>query len=125
MTKKFYEWLIELIADGNVHPFYTSTEWRSVREKVLKAHHYECYLCRQKGKLSTRGNSTPLSIHHVKPLKRYPKLALSPYISDENGRRVIQLMPLCHQCHEEIEGRADLFKQRTGNNVNSKFPERW
>lgn len=122
MTRRFYLWLLKLIADGDVHPFYTSTEWRSVRESVLREHHYECYMCRQKGKLTTRGNSTPLVVHHVKPLKQYPKLALSPYITDSNGHKVIQLMPLCHSCHEEIEGRKGNFKPKGDN---PKFPERW
>lgn len=122
MTQRFYLWLLKLIADGDVHPFYISTEWRRVRERVLREHHYECYMCKLKGKLSTRGNSTPLVVHHVKPLKQYPKLALSPYITDDSGHKVIQLMPLCHSCHEEVEGRKRKF-QRKGNNP--KFPERW
>lgn len=120
MTKSFYLWLCQLIADGDVHPFYISTEWRNVRSEVLKAHHYECYMCRQKGKLTTKKKA--LVVHHVKPLKKYPKLALSPYITDENGKRVIQLMPLCHDCHEEIEGRKGNFPQKGDN---SRFPERW
>lgn len=122
MTQRFYLWLLKLIADGDVHPFYISTEWRSVRERVLREHHYECYMCKLKGKLSTRGNSTPLVVHHVKPLKQYPKLALSPYITDDSGHKVIQLMPLCHSCHEEVEGRKRKF-ERKGDNT--KFPERW
>ena len=122
MTKAFYIWLCKLIADGDVHPFYTSTEWRNVRAEVLKAHHYECYMCKQKGRLRTRGNGTALIVHHVKPLKEYPKLALSPYITDGSGKQIIQLMPLCHDCHEEIEGRKGKFEKKGDN---TQFPERW
>lgn len=122
MTKQFYIWLCKLIADGDVHPFYTSTEWRTVRAKVLEEHHHECYLCKLHGRLSTRGNSTALVVHHVKPLKLYPKLALSPYIFDGSGNKIIQLMPLCHDCHEQIEGRKEKFVKKPDN---SKYPERW
>lgn len=74
--------------------------------KVIAENHKECYQCRLQGKY-TRAKLA----HHVKPLKDYPELAYCRVYSDEEGEH-IQLMPLCHNCHEKIHERGAYFQQK-------------
>nr|DAU71472.1 MAG TPA: NinG recombination protein [Caudoviricetes sp.] len=117
MTAKFLIWLKRLIADGNVHPFYISAEWRKVRKKALEFYHYECQDCKKKTP-SIIVKAT--MVHHKLPLKKYPQYALSLFVYDyKTGKTNAQLIPLCHTCHEEREGR---IKAKADN---SRYPERW
>lgn len=115
MTKRFYLWIKQLIAKGDVHPFYISAKWRAARAAAMQEHHGECYMCKHN---KTPSRLTPATmVHHVKPLKQFPQHALDLYITDESGNKVIQLMPLCHDCHAEIESKAAENRE--------KFPEKW
>ncbi len=49
--------------------FYTSTDWRRVRERILKTHKNLCVKC------GTRHN---LSVDHILPRSKYPEKALDP-----------------------------------------------
>ena len=74
--------------------FYRSRAWRFVRMKVLKEHHFECQACK------SRGRYTPATlVHHELPLDEYPEYGLTPQLPDGTP----QLIPLCFECHEEIE----------------------
>ena len=68
MTDKFYKWLCSLIASGDVHPFYCSSQWVRLSHKVLDMDKHECQLrtlrggcadSRASGGESTGCSSTP------------------------------------------------------------------
>ena len=85
-------WVLQLIANGNLHSFYTSREWKRLRREVLKHQRRRCWDCAHKAPaVNTRG----VTVHHVKPLRERPDLALSEY--DEAGN--INLVCLCASCH--------------------------
>lgn len=96
---------------GHELEFYTSYAWKLKRQEVLALDHYECQLCRQRGKY------TPAAmVHHVKHLKDRPDLALS--IWDGKDR---QLISLCNACHEEQH--PDRLKRKKPEK--QLTPERW
>ena len=51
-----------------IDPFYSTRAWRKLRYQVLKYHGARCQCC---------GSLGPLNVDHIKPRKRYPRLALS------------------------------------------------
>lgn len=107
--------LIRLIDIGDEHLFYTSQDWRCLREQVLHMDNYECQLCKARGRYS-RG----VLVHHIKHLRDRPDLALSIY-DPETGER--QLITVCKQCHEEQHPEAlqpKILKKRE-----QITPERW
>ena len=92
------EQLRKLIAEGKENQFYWWSEWRGsqtkkgVRAQVLELDNFECQTCKAAGRYSPG-----YIVHHVKPLRERPDLALS--ITDpDTGRR--QLLTVCKQCHE-------------------------
>lgn len=80
--------LIEL---DNADAFYHWGAWEALRQEVLRLDHYECQICKARGRYRRAE-----IVHHVKHLKDRPDLALSIY---DRGER--QLISLCRQCHEE------------------------
>ena len=88
-------WIRELIANDNVHAFYTSPIWCRTQARILKQHHYECERCRKKG-LVTRATT----VHHRKYLRNHPELALD----EEN------LEPICAKCHYEEHHKKHGFR---------------
>ena len=90
----------QLIKSGNVHIFYADWTWRTLAARIIKDNHSECQLCKSKGKY-TRATM----VHHVKHLKEFPELAYSRTYTDDTGTH-IQLLPLCHDCHEKIHERG-------------------
>lgn len=92
--------------------FYHSSEWLAKREEVLKLDHHECQMCKAKGVYSQAN-----TVHHVKPLRDRPDLALSVYDGDER-----QLISLCAECHNKVHKEKG-YCDRT----NEKFltEERW
>lgn len=66
--------------------FYMSSAWQKKREQILRRDGYRCQWCRRYGRLTEADE-----VHHVKPLKTHPELALS----DEN------LVSLCASCHRK------------------------
>ena len=86
------------IDNGEEHLFYCCAPWKDCREKVLKIDHYECQLCKARGKYRRA-----VIVHHVKHLTDRPDLALS--VSDpDTGER--QLISVCKQCHEDLHPEA-------------------
>lgn len=85
-------WVLQLIANGNLHSFYTSREWKRLRREVLKHQRRRCWDCAHK---APAVNKRGVTVHHVKPLRERPDLALSEY--DEAGN--INLVCLCASCH--------------------------
>lgn len=82
-----------MIEAGTSDEFYSWGEWRRRRKDVLKLDHWECQLCKAKGRFR-RGTI----VHHVKHLQDRPDLALSIW-DPETGER--QLLTVCKWCHEE------------------------
>lgn len=93
-----YSRLKQLIEDGKADRFYGWPMWHRVRDQVLRYDHYECQVCKNKGRY--RGAKI---VHHVKHLKDRPDLALSLY-DPETGER--QLISVCKQCHEDLHPEA-------------------
>lgn len=96
-TKELVKWLNKLIQNNTLHEFYTSSEWLKLRAEVLKENKYECAICKQNGKYK-RANT----VHHVNYVKLHPELALSKTYKDDNKKIKINLLPLCHNCHEIV-----------------------
>lgn len=103
-----------LIASGNTKLFYKDYTWRKLALDIIAEHKHECYMCKKHGKY-TRATM----VHHVKHLKQHPELAYSRTYKDKDGEH-IQLMPLCHECHEKIHERG---VYGTGNGFTNE--EKW
>lgn len=87
-------WILDLIARGDLHSFYTSRVWKDLREKILKSQKHRCWDCMHKSPARiTYGRN----VHHVNPVRERPDLALSEF--DEFGKR--NLVCLCDSCHWE------------------------
>lgn len=98
MTNKHVtlDWLLILIANNDVAPFYNTREWNDLREKKRKAEHNECERCRAKF-IYTRGET----VHHKKYLRQFPELAMD----------YSNLELLCKECHYQ-EHHAPRFEER-------------
>ena len=107
-------WILNLISKNRLHDFYTSAIWLNVRQEVLVEFKYECQHCKARGYFKKAD-----TVHHVQFLKKHPDLALSKaYIYE--GKVYINLLPLCHDCHERVHD----YRQR----VKKEKPlteERW
>lgn len=87
-----------------------------MRREVMDEHHNECQDCKEKGKYKRA-----VMVHHEKPLRERPDLALMKYYMDEQGRKHRQLTPLCDLCHEARH--PERLKQN--KKENEPWPERW
>ena len=82
---------------------YKTKQWAKVRKQVLELDHYECCRCNhsffmsEEPKRLTRANY----VHHIYPAKMFPQYIYQIYV---NGHR--NLVSLCFNCHEIIEGRV-------------------
>lgn len=94
--EKIQIWIIYLIKNDNIHAFYVSKQWLKLKAQILKEQHYECQICKAKGKVSKA-----TTVHHNKFVRLFPYLALSKL--DDEGRR--NLIAVCFNCHEEIHRR--------------------
>lgn len=98
----------ELIASGDMFAFYNDRYWRKLSKKIIREHHKECLMCKAEHRL-TRATL----VHHVMHLREHPELAYSRTYTDADGKEHIQLMPLCHDCHERIHNRG-IYAKRSG-----------
>lgn len=89
-------WVQQLIDDGKLHAFYTSSYWLNLRDEVLSENKPECQMCKERG-FYTKATH----VHHVQYVKKHPRLALSKFYFFR-GKEYKNLIPLCHNCHEEI-----------------------
>jgi 5-methylcytosine-specific restriction endonuclease McrA len=107
------QWIRKLIAEDNLHEFYTSSKWLRLREDVLVEYKSECQHCKANG-FYTKSNT----VHHVQYVKKHPELALSKvYIY--MGKEYKNLIPLCHDCHERTHG------YRVSKKTKPLTEERW
>lgn len=111
-------WIKELIDKDELWRFYKSKEFIDVRKEVFDEQHNECYYHRKKGKI-VKGTIC----HHIYHVRDYPQYALSKYVIDEDGRRTINLICVCHKCHENI-CHPDRFKKNK-KIISDKYEERW
>ena len=72
-----------------VDPFYKSKHWYRVRQKCLTRAGNRCEQCGYVGK--------GLSVHHIKPRKEYPMLALEMW----------NLICVCRSCHNSLHDRMN------------------
>lgn len=119
-------WILSLIAQDNIHAFYTSKLWKRFKRKILTTRPCRCQLCEQKrpailtplrrpweNKTSPTDDRPVATVHHVNEVRRRPDLALSEY--DETG--CLNVVIVCPSCHwDEHHKRNDLM---------DKIPERW
>ena len=101
------EQIRELVADNCVEEFYNDRYWRRLSKEIIGENHNECLLCKAEHRLTTA-----TLVHHVRHLKDYPELAYSRTYTDETGTHM-QLMPLCHDCHERMHARG-IYAKRSG-----------
>lgn len=96
--------------------FYRSRAWKNRSKKIRKYYKNKCQRCKSLGKLTEA-----TLVHHDKPLRDYPELAMEMYRITRDGRKVPQLIPLCDECHEIIE------VERGTRNTNKKklLTEEW
>lgn len=81
-----------MVEAGTSDRFYSWRAWRRRRAEVLRLDHWECQICKAKGRYR-RGTI----VHHVKHLQDRPDLALSIWDPDTGER---QLVTVCKACHE-------------------------
>lgn len=92
------KWVSKLIAEDRLDRFYNSPQWRKLRKEIIAENKNECQDCKAKG-YYTKANT----VHHQQHVRKHPRLALSrTYIFQ--GKEYINLVPLCHDCHEIRHG---------------------
>lgn len=74
----------ETARDKKAAAFYKSKVWRKARDESIARHFGLCQDCLDKGIIKAAE-----MVHHVKPLRDYPELALVQS----------NLRPLCNKCH--------------------------
>ena len=113
-------WIPALVRANRLYRFYKTPEFLHLRPDVIAAAHGECEDCRAK----SPSEVTPATcVHHDKPVKLFPELALSWYWIDNKGRKHKQLWALCEDCHNR---RHDRFGYGPGKPVSLPLtPERW
>ena len=119
MTDRFLQWIIQLIASGDVHPFYVTPEWRGLSADVLREDRHECQLCKARGKYRRAK-----MVHHVNHVKRRPDLALSWFFIDQDGQKKRNLISVCKNCHETVCHPERLARKRR-KPLSFSNEERW
>ncbi|ABO51119.1 phage related protein [Desulforamulus reducens MI-1] len=104
----------DFIDNNNPHGFYTSSPWLNVRFEVLQEFKFECQHCKARGFYKKAD-----TVHHVQYVKKYPRLALSKTYIDNEGNVKLNLVPLCHGCHEHVHDYRRRVKKKP------LTPERW
>lgn len=110
-------WIKELIAKDELHRFYQCRAWRRLAAAIMKENNYECQYCKQKGI-----HTAARSVHHVRYVRDYPRLALSKTYESE-GKTYNNLIPLCEDCHNKVHGKGTVTD--TGKKKRFMNEERW
>ena len=97
MTETFLNWLRALIASGDVHPFYCSSQWVGLSHRVLDMDRHECQICKQRGRYKRAE-----LVHHVNHVKDAPDKALDIWYQDVDGNEQRNLISVCKDCHETV-----------------------
>lgn len=92
------KWVSKLIAEDRLDKFYNSPQWRKLRKETVEEHKNECQDCKGKGYYAKAN-----TVHHQQYVRRHPRLALSKTYTFK-GKEYINLVPLCHDCHEIRHG---------------------
>ena len=113
-------WIPVLCEAGALWRFYNTPEWRRLRRQVLERWHGECAWC--------AGAAPSLvvqaeMVHHVYPVKTHPAWALSEFVTTPEGKRVRNLVPLCHDCHDRAHQRMGY--RPSPLSAPPLTPERW
>ena len=111
--------ILDMVQKNDLRPFYNHWEWRKLSKQIIEENHNECWLCKQKGRVSRA-----VLTHHVNPLKNRPDLAYSRTYTDDKGRLQKQLIPLCWLCHERIHERGE-YGSVVDTSNHYKNDERW
>lgn len=86
--------------DQEARAFYKSRTWQACRSIALARDNYLCQECLKQGKI------TPYDVvHHIKPRKEYPELALD----------ADNLVCLCHTCHNKQHPEKGRGKKKEEN----------
>ena len=109
----------ELAHDGHNRRFYKRVQWRALRASVLARYHGECQDCLAK---SPARYSPATCVHHEAHVDEHPGWALSETYTDTNGIEHVNLVPLCHECHDLRHGR---WQGRTHDTTRDITQERW
>lgn len=112
------DWIWQLIRDGQIVKFYKSDDWTELRLDVLTEQHYECQRCLEHGAY-TRAEM----VHHVNEVRKVPRLALSKFYIDKDGKKQKNLLALCNKCHEIIHDRANTSPHKAAKRFTNE--ERW
>lgn len=91
-------WVSKLINDDRLEDFYNSKHWRRVRKDVLVEYKGECQDCKAKG-FYTKADT----VHHNQFVRKHQRYALSKVYVFQ-GKEYVNLIPLCHNCHEVRHG---------------------
>lgn len=90
------DYIYYLIKTKEVFRFYKTPEWIALKKEVLKEQHYECQICKKKGKYAKAD-----TVHHMQFVRKHPELALSKTYIDDNGVEQINLISICKACHNK------------------------
>lgn len=71
MTPVFLRQLQQWIKDNELIKFYHSQPWYKARQQRLRLDHYECQVCKARGK-----HTHATTVHHIQHVKAKPELAL-------------------------------------------------
>ena len=118
-TEELVEWIKELIAEDKMYKFYKSKYFQELRAEVLQKAHYECEICRSKGRITKA-----TTVHHIYYVRNYPQYALSMYVIDKDGNRVQNLIAICNSCHNR-EHEEKLIKSIERKKKDNIIEERW
>lgn len=99
--------IVSMVINDDLKAFYNSRGWRKLSKKVIKDGNFECAECRKMGKVTEA-----VLTHHINELKKRPDLAYSITYTDENGETKLQLIPLCHECHERLHHRGQYAEEK-------------
>lgn len=96
------EWILDLMEERRLYRFYKTDDWLTLRDEVMRDHHYECVRCEEKGEYSPAD-----TVHHEYEVKKFPHMALTRWVTDPlTGEEREVLHPLCNQCHNDVHGRT-------------------
>lgn len=85
------------ISINDMSAFYTSPEWRNLRNKIILDTRKEgCYYCKRKG-LYSRATI----LHHDRHVRKHPELALSFEYQGNDKEIKRNLFQCCDGCHKE------------------------
>lgn len=81
--------------------FYVTAAWKQLRRERLAKDNYLCQRCLKRKRIVPA-----TTVHHIKPVKDYPELALV----------IDNLISLCNTCHGQVEDRYKKWRERREDN---------